>query len=154
MINDVLIPPDMPDKAGDSSIGIVFDSLGAITIPKSPFLLPLTPFVPYSGSNTMYITLNITSLTQTDKPFQINEFSNNGAPVSWLLNLKINQTGLIQGIYDNGIVEDLGHIALAKFRHPENLHALGDGTWEETTLSGPPEVFISTEDNITVDYIY
>lgn len=63
----------------------------------------------------------------------------NGASISGLESLYVNDAGNIIGHYGNGNEEVLDTFTLAKFKNPEGLARKGDNLWMATTEAGVPE---------------
>ncbi|MBT4868255.1 MAG: flagellar hook-basal body complex protein, partial [Planctomycetaceae bacterium] len=68
-----------------------------------------------------------------------------GSDPGTLTSFVIDETGVINGVFDNGIVRTLGQITLARFSNPQGLVQDGSGTFLEGVSSGPP--FVSTPGN-------
>lgn len=66
--------------------------------------------------------------------------SQNGSGAGTLTNFVISETGVINGLYDNGVIETLGQIALARFSNQQGLVEAGNGTFREGVSSGPAQV--------------
>lgn len=63
--------------------------------------------------------------------------SQNGSGAGTLTNFVISETGVINGLFDNGVIRTLGQIALAKFSNQQGLVEAGNGTYREGVSSGP-----------------
>ena len=50
----------------------------------------------------------------------------------------IDESGIINGVFDNGILRTLGQVALARFSNPQGLIESGDTNYQEGVASGPP----------------
>lgn len=59
-----------------------------------------------------------------------------GRKVGILSDVKIDTSGMIYGVYDNGMSRLLGQIAVANFINPAGLEAIGDSLYQETKASG------------------
>ena len=46
---------------------------------------------------------------------------------------------MINGVFDNGIIRNLGQIVLARFSNPQGLVEAGNSTFREGVSSGPPQ---------------
>jgi flagellar hook protein FlgE len=68
-----------------------------------------------------------------------------GSDPGTLTSFVIDETGVINGIFDNGIIRTLGQITLARFANPQGLLENGASTFREGVSSGPP--FIATPGN-------
>jgi len=61
-----------------------------------------------------------------------------GSAPGTLSDFSISEDGIINGVFDNGIVRNLGQVLLARFSNPQGLLEAGDGTFREGVASGPP----------------
>jgi len=80
-------------------------------------------FVNESGGNdTMDFNLDFSLLTQlsSTENFQLNS-SHDGFEKGTLIDYQMSD-GIILGIYDSGLVEEIGKVAIATFQNPENLN--------------------------------
>lgn len=59
-----------------------------------------------------------------------------GRKVGKLTDVTIETSGMIYGVYDNGITKLLGQIAIANFVNPAGLEAIGNSLYKETNASG------------------
>ncbi len=68
--------------------------------------------------------------------------SQDGSDPGTLVNFLIEESGIINGVFDNGVVRTLGQVALARFANNQGLIEAGQGTFTEGVNSGPP--FVTT----------
>lgn len=68
-----------------------------------------------------------------------------GSDPGTLSNFVIDETGVINGIFDNGIIRNLGQIVLARFSNPQGLLENGSTNFIEGVASGSP--FLVTPGN-------
>jgi flagellar hook protein FlgE len=59
----------------------------------------------------------------------------------------VGKTGIISGIYTNGMVRDLGQIALASFANPEGLTKASGNLYAVSANSGEPNIGAAGEDS-------
>jgi len=71
--------------------------------------------------------------------------SQDGSDPGTLTGFVIDETGVINGVFDNGIIRTLGQITLSRFSNPQGLLESGSGTYREGVSSGSP--FITTPGN-------
>jgi len=64
--------------------------------------------------------------------------SQDGYEAGDLVNITVDPTGVIQGIYSNGISLSLGQVSLATFNNPAGLLRSGGNLYEESASSGKP----------------
>jgi flagellar hook protein FlgE len=84
--------------------------------------LDLSDISGLSNSNSLASTLNLQS--------------QDGAPTGALSSFNINDSGVINGVFDNGIIRPLGQILLAQFSNELGLIEAGNGTLREGISSG------------------
>ena len=60
-----------------------------------------------------------------------------GSAPGTLASFNISDTGVVRGIFDNGVVRDLGQVVLARFNNSQGLLEAGDNTFLEGVGSGP-----------------
>lgn len=71
--------------------------------------------------------------------------SQDGSDPGTLANFVIDEQGIINGVFDNGVIRTLGQVVLSRFSNPQGLIEDGDTTFKEGVASGPP--FIATPGN-------
>ena len=64
--------------------------------------------------------------------------SQDGSSPGILTSFVIDETGIINGIYDNGLIRTLGQIMLARFSNTQGLVEAGNTAFREGVSSGPP----------------
>ncbi len=64
----------------------------------------------------------------------------NGYTMGYLESFKIDQSGVITGVYSNGTNRLLGQIALASFTNPGGLEKAGENTYVVSNNSGDPRI--------------
>ncbi len=80
------------------------------------------------------------SITQFAAPSTTAAYEQDGYTMGYLESFKIDDAGIITGIYDNGQMATLGQIALATFVNPEGLTKTGENTYQESNNSGMPDI--------------
>jgi len=50
----------------------------------------------------------------------------------------IDETGIVNGVFDNGIIRNLGQVVLARFSNPDGLVEDGSTSYKEGVSSGSP----------------
>ena len=85
---------------------------------------PLTMFSTTGGKSNVEAHRGSTNATGT------------GRPVGALTDVSIDTTGLMYGVYDNGVTRLLGQVAVANFVNPAGLEAVGNSLYKETQASG------------------
>ena len=82
----------------------------------------------------------VNSMTQFAEKSSTKAFRQNGYPMGYLENFKIDQSGIITGVYSNGTNRVLGQIGLASFTNPGGLEKEGENTYVVSNNSGDPLV--------------
>lgn len=128
---------------GDGSF--IFDSQGKITS-------GLTDTFSIDRANTaasnMQVTIdfsNLSGISTTSAGSAITLQTQDGSNPGTLSRFVLDESGVINGIFDNGIIRTLGQVVLARFSNPQGLLENGDTTFLEGVSSGSP--FLVTPGN-------
>jgi flagellar hook protein FlgE len=76
------------------------------------------------------------SITQFSAKSSTRAYYQNGNTMGYLSAFKIDDSGTITGVYDNGVNKELGKIAVATFVNPMGLEKAGNNMFVETNNSG------------------
>jgi flagellar hook protein FlgE len=116
--------------AGQIVMNVAFDVLG--TTPgadgapiRQAFALDLGIVGGYERNITQYAQESSTKMVEQD-----------GYPMGYLDNFKIDQNGVITGVFSNGTNRVLGQVALASFANQGGLEKAGENTFVQSTNSG------------------
>ncbi|MDA3941821.1 MAG: flagellar hook protein FlgE [Spirochaetia bacterium] len=82
----------------------------------------------------------VNSVTQFAEKSSTKAFRQNGYPMGYLENFKIDQSGQITGVYSNGTNRLLGQVAMASFTNPGGLEKAGESTYVISNNSGDPNI--------------
>lgn len=93
-----------------------------------------------TGAEEMEIEVRIPTITQYGTTSSIQLDTQDGFPPGTLETFTIAASGVITGIYSNGLTQDIGQIALAKFANNDGLIADGDNFYIPGTNAGTPSV--------------
>jgi flagellar hook protein FlgE len=74
--------------------------------------------------------------TQYASSFSISNIIQNGYASGYLINVSIDSTGNLNGIFSNGQTKILGKVALARFNNPAGLEKLGRNMFAQSSESG------------------
>lgn len=124
---------------------IVFDGNGHVT---SGGQATLTIERDNTAANNMQILVDlsqISGISSSSAGSTLNLGSQDGSAPGTLTNFVIDETGVINGVFDNGVIRTLGQVALARFSNSQGLVENGGGTFKEGVSSGPP--FLATPGN-------
>ncbi|MBE6349557.1 MAG: flagellar hook protein FlgE [Spirochaetaceae bacterium] len=124
------------------SAGNVSNDVGEIVLQAS-FNVPGAN--PDENGNPTRQTLNINlgtigsqknTITQSAAQSSTKAFYQDGYTMGYLDNFKIDQSGIITGVYSNGTNRTIGQIALASFSNQGGLEKAGESTYVESNNSG------------------
>ncbi|NMB36043.1 MAG: flagellar hook protein FlgE [Firmicutes bacterium] len=93
-----------------------------------------------TGAKPLTITLDFSALSQLSYPSNVSLQAQDGFPPGDLSTFNIEATGMITGTYSNGMVRELGQLALASFANPEGLLKKGGNLYELSSNSGQPRL--------------
>ncbi len=136
-----------PDSSAGVSAGtgtIAFGADGRCTA-GSTAQLALALDAANGATSPIPITVTLQSVTQysaSNGESTLKPVSQDGLPLGVLDDFTISKDGTIAGTFDNGMVQNLGRIALAQFSNPVGLSRIGNNLLAETGNSGLPQVGI------------
>ncbi len=111
------------------------------------FDVPDTTLPPGAATVRQQFNLNLgqvgsyrDAVTQFAERSSTKAITQNGYPMGYLESFKIDQSGIITGVYTNGTNRMLGQIALASFTNPGGLEKAGENTYVVSNNSGDPRV--------------
>jgi flagellar hook protein FlgE len=131
----------LPDAQG----ALTFDAEGKVasmTYPGGTQSLSVT----LKNGDTTTIALDVdasgegSGLTARTGSTTIAVASQDGQQAGDLVNVRVDQSGIVQGIYSNGVTVPLARIALATFGNPDALMRAGQNVFVESAGSGPARV--------------
>ncbi|MFO8065101.1 MAG: flagellar hook protein FlgE [Spirochaetota bacterium] len=100
-----------------------------------------------TGPQTQTFSLNlgetgafVDSMTQYASESSTKVFEQNGYGMGYLEDYRIDQSGVITGIFSNGTTRELGQVALASFTNPGGLEKSGENNYVETNNSGLADI--------------
>lgn len=82
----------------------------------------------------------VNTVTQFAETSSTKAFKQNGYGMGYLENFKVDQSGVITGVYSNGTNRMLGQVALATFTNQSGLEKAGETTFVVTNNSGDPNI--------------
>lgn len=122
---------------------INFDSVGNVMMPSdATFSVQRDNTAAVSPMQIRIDFSKISGITSQSAGSAINLVSQDGSPPGTLQSFVIDDTGVINGVFDNGIIRTLGQVTLARFANPQGLLEAGGGTYREGVSSGVP--FLTT----------
>ena len=146
---------DSLDTAATPVGTITFDNNGAITGPVAPapatgfgLTLSVDPSPPNPNNLPAFnVLVNLDDVTQFGSKFAVSDLSQDGYASGELTGINIEASGMIMARYSNGMTRAEGQVALANFRNPQGLMAVGNNNWVETFESGQPVMGTPTDGN-------
>ena len=117
--------------AGDFTAGPL-----ALSLPFSPSTLPIAGA---TGSGAP-VSIDFGGSTQWGTPFGVTAMSQDGYTAGQLTGFSIAADGTVEARYSNGKTLGTAKIALADFRNPQGLAAVGNNLYRYTPASGPAAV--------------
>jgi flagellar hook protein FlgE len=131
-----------PDGTGAGAATQTAVGMGTLSFDTAGRLVGTTsPTVTIDRTNTgatpnLTFTLDFSELSGlTDKNSTLAALAN-GSAKGTLTNYSIDQTGIINGTFSNGLNRTLGQVALATFRNNQGLVDKGSNLWSEGPNSG------------------
>lgn len=134
------------DSADDADTNIVigngiveFDGQGKFITPTSQPSIQIDR--PGAANSPMSVNLDFSrvsgiSTSATGSTLALN--SQDGSGPGTLTNFVIDEQGVINGVFDNGIIQVLGQITLARFANPQGLLQVGNDAFRVGVASGLP----------------
>lgn len=134
---------ESPDNAGgviSLATGTVdFDSLGRVSNGGiTTFSLDRSDTAAVSPMQVTIDFTGITGISTAAAGSKLDLESQNGAPPGTLQNFIIDESGVVNGVFDNGLIRPLGQVVLARFANPDGLIEDGSTTFKEGVSSGTP----------------
>jgi len=99
---------------------------------------------PHNGSNIMYLNLNVggpgdfRGITQFAGPSTINIVGQDGYTTGNLIEVSIDEYGLVEGTFSNGTNRKIAQIMMIDFANPGGLLDLSDSIYTTSANSGDP----------------
>lgn len=121
-------------EEGEIQVPVSFDVLNA-RIPEGEDAVRQT-----FNLNLGTVGSAVRTVTQFAEQSSTKVYEQNGYPMGYLENFKIDQSGVITGVYSNGTNRLLGQLALASFTNPGGLEKAGESNYMVTNNSGNPDV--------------
>lgn len=79
-------------------------------------------------------------MTQLADPNTATLFNQDGFPPGTMVSFNIGASGVVNGVYDNGVVQTVGQVAMARFTNNAGLMKEGENLWLESANSGVAQV--------------
>lgn len=122
------------DFTGSDTGTLTFNANGQITTPSEPLSLTLTN--PNGANANIDLDLDFSIVTQLAGASTVQVVYQDGVPLGTLESYIVNETGLLTGIFGNGMSQALGQIALARVPNPGGMSRMGDNLYGLSPNSG------------------
>ena len=104
--------------------------LGAITLPDIPESL--------SNAAIKGVKFDMSHVTQYGATFSVSDATQTGNSPGQLTSMTIEDNGVINARYTNGMNRMAGQLELASFQNPQGLRPVGGNAWINTPQAGEP----------------
>jgi len=132
---DTNTDPALPPAYSSQTVGMTFDTAGALLTPAAPVTVNLT-WAGGAVTSPQPVAFDFANSTQFGSPNATIFQTQNGYTNGSLRALTISQNGVIAGIFTNGQTRDIAEVQLAKFTAPAELVKVGKGLFAESSGSG------------------
>ncbi|MCA9114332.1 MAG: flagellar hook-basal body complex protein [Planctomycetaceae bacterium] len=141
------------ESADDSDVdvsiangAITFDGLGnVISGGSATFSIDRDDSAAISPMQITADLSGISGISSSSSGSTLSLATQDGSDPGTLTSFVIDETGVVNGIFDNGVIRTLGQVVLARFANTQGLVESGDGTYQEGVGSGSP--FLTTPGN-------
>ena len=134
----------------------VTDTAGNVTAPAGQVLMQVSFNViganPAEGGEATRQTFDINlgeigtsknTITQFSDKSTTKAYEQDGYNMGYLENFRIDQSGIITGVYSNGVRQEIGQIAMASFANQGGLEKAGENTFIQSNNSGVANISVS-----------
>ena len=136
-------PTAVPPVTAISLGTIAFDENGKIDPATATLTLTVSPTAnPNAGTAAPAVAnfpvdIDMSGATQFGSKFAVADLSHDGYASGDLTSINISNDGMVMASYSNGVTRSEAQVALANFRNPQGLLAVGGNNWVESFDSGP-----------------
>lgn len=136
-------PTAVPPVTAISLGTIAFDENGKIDPATATLTLTVSPTAnPNAGTAAPAVAnfpvdIDMSGATQFGSKFAVADLSQDGYASGDLTSINISNDGMVMASYSNGVTRAEAQVALANFRNPQGLLAVGGNNWVESFDSGP-----------------
>jgi len=125
----VLAPAQEPGQGDQLSLAVTYNVPGTQPARQQTFNL-----------NVGTVGLYQNGITQFADTFSTKMIKQDGYAMGYLETFKIDQAGIITGVFSNGTNRELGQLALASFTNPGGLEKAGENTYVVSNNSGDANI--------------
>lgn len=130
-----------------ANANLTFNAAGQLTAPAAPLTPTLAvtlnngSVIPPTGTPGNVLSVNVSALSQLAQTSNVTQASQDGLAPGTLTGLSVvSNTGMVTGIFSNGLTMSIGQVALANFTNPAGLLASGQNLYRPWLNSGDPQV--------------
>ncbi len=141
----IMVPHvDGNDASGSFAAGaagtLVFNSDGSIQTSAISALTfdPDGSFDMNGGVEPMSINIDLSRVTQFSAPNTVTVDSQDGRSQGDLDSFTIDSSGIVRGIFSNGMTREIAQVLIASISNQEGLESVGDTMFRATMASGDP----------------
>lgn len=127
-----------PDGTSSSTGTVGFDADGRIVNPDASLSLTLNN--PNGAASLITLQMDLSGVTQLAGESSLQLQRQDGLPTGTLKSFSVDEQGVIIGVFDNGMSQKLGQIALARVPNPGGLTRLGEGLYTMCPSSGDARI--------------
>lgn len=114
-----------------------FDSEGRLAVGSQIASITLNPG---TGAEPVVFTPSFAGISQYGQPSQVGARSQNGYIAGTLEEIRFDVSGVITGVFSNGLTRSLAQLAVATFANNGGLIRAGDTAFEASHNSGLPQI--------------
>jgi flagellar hook protein FlgE len=126
----------------DTTIGtglITFDGQGTFTnATNSTISIQRLDVASVTPVNVDVDFSQLTAVSKQNGISDVQMSNQDGFPSGTLASFSITESGLLKGVYTNGVTRDLGQVVMARFTNSGGLQQVGDSLFSEGVNSGTP----------------
>lgn len=123
--------------ASGSPFAVTFDVDGQILAGSSSPVINVTGL---TNADDMAVTVDFSSLTQLAGEDTLAMTNQDGFAPGVLENYTIGGSGVINGVFSNGLTQSLGQVVLSRFSNAGGLSRLGSNMFSPSPNSGIPQI--------------
>ncbi|HLJ11970.1 MAG TPA: flagellar hook-basal body complex protein, partial [Planctomycetaceae bacterium] len=120
---------------------IDFDNQGHVSsVPTAQFAINRSST---SAVNPMLVTIDVSQISGISSTGStLNLVKQDGTSPGTLTSYVIDEHGIINGSFDNGIIRTLGQVVMARFPNPQGLVQAGNNNFQQGIASGLPQLTV------------
>jgi flagellar hook protein FlgE len=127
-----------PDGTSASTGTLVFDENGTNTTPSAVVSLALTDSL--GAVTPMDFNLDMSAVMQLSGTSSLQVINQDGLGPGTLESFNIDNNGVVIGVFNNGMTQSLGQIALARVSNSSGMSRLGGNLYELSSNTGAPSI--------------